>query len=123
LIERWHDASAAGDLQTVLSLAADDVVFLTPGREPMDKDAFAAAFGAWAGRARLESRQDIKEIHTTGDLAYCWSHLSVDMTSLETGKGDHRAGQVLTVFRRSPAGSWVLSRDANLPTANAPAKS
>ena len=43
LIATWMDASQKGDLQTVLGLMADDVVFMVPGREPFGKEAFAAA--------------------------------------------------------------------------------
>ncbi len=36
------EASKAGDLDTILSLMADDVIFMVPGREPFGKEAFAA---------------------------------------------------------------------------------
>lgn len=35
LIEKWHAATAVGDLTQILGLMADDVVFLTPGQPPM----------------------------------------------------------------------------------------
>lgn len=34
LIATWMKASQAGDLETVLGLMTDDVVFMVPGREP-----------------------------------------------------------------------------------------
>ncbi|HEY8130519.1 MAG TPA: SgcJ/EcaC family oxidoreductase [Thermoanaerobaculia bacterium] len=114
LIDKWGRATAAGDLQTVLHLMADDAIFLTPGQPPMNKQAFAAAFKGFSGRARVESKPDVKEVYAVGDLAYCWSHISVVMTSLDTGERKERAGYALTVFRKSPNGSWVISRDANL---------
>lgn len=42
-IATWMRASAAGDIDTVLGLMTDDVVFLVPGAEPFGKEAFAAA--------------------------------------------------------------------------------
>ena len=116
VIDRWHRATAAGDLEGVLALMADDALFLTPGRPPMDREGFAA-FRGFSGRIRVDSKQDIHEIHAAGDLAYCWSHISVVMTNVENGKESRRAGHVLTLFRRSAGGSWLLSRDANLLTA------
>jgi len=107
VIERWHRATKAGDLNSVLALMADDAVFLTPGRPPMTKDAFAGAFKGLSGQ--IEAKQDIKEIQVNGDLAYCWSQMSVTMN------GKTRSGHVLTIFRKR-GGSWVLSRDANLLT-------
>ena len=37
LASTWMTASKAGDVETVLSLMADDVVFLMAGRPPMRK--------------------------------------------------------------------------------------
>jgi len=42
LVNRWMVASKNGDAATVLSLMADDVIFMVPGREPFGKQAFAA---------------------------------------------------------------------------------
>ena len=43
LVATWLSASKAGDSEKVLSLMADDVVFLVPGQPPMrGKSAFAA---------------------------------------------------------------------------------
>jgi len=43
LIAAWISASRAGDLDTVLGLMTDDVVFMVPGTEPFGRAAFAAA--------------------------------------------------------------------------------
>jgi len=43
LVATWMTASQAGDIDTVLGLMTDDVVFMVPGREPFGKEAFAAA--------------------------------------------------------------------------------
>ena len=40
----WIDAINAGDLACLLTLMADDVVFLNPGRAPLDRDGFSATF-------------------------------------------------------------------------------
>ena len=43
LVATWMRATTAGDIETVLSLMAEDVVFLSPGRPPIiGKVAFAA---------------------------------------------------------------------------------
>lgn len=110
LIERWHRATAEGDLDTILSMMTDDAVFLTPGRTPMNKEGFAAAFRGFGGKVKLESKFDIKEMKISGDLAYCWTHISVVMRGRERTE---RSGYTLTVFRKT-AGTWQLARDANL---------
>ena len=42
LVSTWMSASKAGDVETVLSLMADDAVFLLPGQPVMRKTDFAA---------------------------------------------------------------------------------
>jgi uncharacterized protein (TIGR02246 family) len=114
VIDRWRIATTANDLDTILSLMTDDALFLTPGKPPMTKDGFAAAFRGFAGNVRIESKHDIHEIYASGDLAYCRSHISVVATAAKTGERNERSGHVLTVFRKSADGKWRLARDANL---------
>ena len=118
VIATWMRASAAGDIDRVLSLMAEDVVFLVPGQPPMRGRAkFAEASRSMAGQIRFEGKSDIQEIHVAGDYAFCWSQLAVTATPVGGGDPMRRAGPVLSVFRREPDGRWVLFRDANLLTA------
>lgn len=50
LVSTWMAASKAGDVEKVLSLMADDVVFLVPGQPPMRKADFAVAARAQSGQ-------------------------------------------------------------------------
>ena len=43
LVSTWMAATKAGDVEKVLSLMADDVVFLMPGQPVMRKSEFAVA--------------------------------------------------------------------------------
>lgn len=115
LLATWQAATQAGDVDTVLGLMTDDVVFLLPGRPPMDKAEFAAASRVPAGspRPKFEGRSDVKEIHVEGDLAYMWTHLTVTVTPPGASQPMVRAGNTLTVLRRVN-GKWLLARDANL---------
>jgi len=50
LVAHWHRATAAGDVDIVLGLMADDVVFLVPGQPPIrGRSAFLhkQASGSW----------------------------------------------------------------------------
>jgi uncharacterized protein (TIGR02246 family) len=115
VIATWLRASAAGDTATVLSLMADDVVFLVPGRPPFGKEAFAAAQPGLAA-FRFDADSQVREVRVTGDWAYCWTHLTVVMTPTDGGPPVRRSGHTLSVFRRLADGRWVLARDANLLT-------
>jgi uncharacterized protein (TIGR02246 family) len=114
LIARWHEATAAGDLPTILSLMEEDVVFLTAGRPPMrGRNTFATSFQTVLESARIESRATVQEIQVSGDLAYSWTDLIVDIIP-RSGAPVRRTGPVLTILRRRAAGGWAVYRDANL---------
>ncbi len=114
LVETWMAASKAGDLPTVLSLMADDVVFMVPGRDPFGKAEFAAA-SQGLNNVRIEGSSDIQEIQVGGDWAYLRNYLEVTMTP-DGGSPVRRLGHTLTILRKEPNGKWVLARDANLMT-------
>jgi uncharacterized protein (TIGR02246 family) len=118
LIFTWIRASAEDDLETVLRLMAEDVVFLRSGQPPMrGRDSYAAAARAMAGKIKIEGTPDIQEIQIAGDFGYCWNHLSITVTQTGGGAPCQSAGPILSVFRREPDGRWVLFRDANMLTA------
>lgn len=115
LVETWQSATKAGDLETVLALMTDDVVFLIPGRPPMGKAEFAALSHVPAGtpRPNFDSTSVIQEIRVSGDMAFAWTELSVAVTPPGASDPIVRAGHTLSVFRRVD-GKWLLARDANL---------
>ena len=114
VMDDWRRLTAEGDVDGLLSLLSDDVVFLTLGNPPITKKDFAEGFRKVSAKARIEATQDVKEIRTSGDIATAWSHLTVVLTPKEGGKKSEASGYVLTVFHRSPSGNWLLARDANL---------
>jgi uncharacterized protein (TIGR02246 family) len=120
LVATWQEASLAGDIARVLPLMAEDVVFMVCGHPPMrGRDAFAQAFGTMKG-TRMEARSEIQEIEVSGDLGYCWNHISVTVTPPSGGAPMRRSGYALSVLRKQPDGSWVIVRDANLMAADPP---
>ena len=112
LVENWMDASKRGDLATVLSLMADDVVFMVPGREPFGKAEFAA-MSQGMGQVKLEGRADIRELEVLGEWAYIRNRLDLAMTP-PGGASVKRSGWTLTLLHKQTDGRWLLKRDANL---------
>lgn len=114
LVATWMSATRDGDLDTVLSLMTDDVVFLVAGQPPFGKQKFAEALRAPVGAKlpKIDGRNDIQEIRVFGDWAYMWTRLSVEMTP-PGGAPMKRAGHTLSVLRKT-GGRWQLARDANL---------
>jgi uncharacterized protein (TIGR02246 family) len=115
LISRWHSATAAGDVDSVLKLMAEDVVFLVAGKPPMrGRRAFEQGLRQLLRSHRIESSGEIQEIAVSGDLAYSWTALEVRITPLAGGDSNSRSGFALTVLRKQANGAWMVTRDANL---------
>jgi uncharacterized protein (TIGR02246 family) len=113
LMDEWHRRTKTGDVDGLLALLTEDVVFLAPGKPPITKQEFADGFREVSAKARIDSTQEIKDLRAAGDLAYAWSRVSVVATPFDGGEPWQNTGYVLTVFHRS-AGRWLLARDANL---------
>jgi uncharacterized protein (TIGR02246 family) len=108
-------ASKAGDVEKVLSLMADDVVFLVPGQPVMRKGDFAAAARAQSGQdaPQFDGSSEIQEIKIFGDWAFMWTRLTIVLTPPDGAQSMTRAGHTLTILKKQN-GKWVLARDANL---------
>jgi len=115
LVESWMDATRAGDIETVLGLMADDVVFMTPGREPFGKEEFRAMSEGMKA-AQINGRSEIREIRVLGDWAWIRNHIELNVTPRGGGDAMHRAGYTLTILQKGTDGRWRLVRDANLVT-------
>ena len=115
LVALWHRATAAGDVDTVLGLMTEDAVFLVAGQPPMrGRSAFESGLRKLLGAHRIESTADIQEVQVSGDMAYCWTQLSVRIVPLSGGGASTRAGNALSILRRQADGAWALVRDANM---------
>ena len=116
LIALWHRATAAGDVDTVLDLMADDVVFLVAGQPPMQgRAAFERGLRGLLAQHRIESTHDVREVGVDGDLAYSWTDLAIRVIPLAGGAAPAaRSGSTLSVLRRQADGRWRMVRDANL---------
>ena len=114
LVGTWMKASEAGDLDTVLSLMADDVIFMAPGREPFGKEEFRAASETMK-RVRLTGTSDIRELKVLGDWAYIRNYIEISVTP-PNGTAMQRRGYALSILRKQSDGTWVIWRDANLVT-------
>jgi uncharacterized protein (TIGR02246 family) len=110
----WIDAVNAGDLVRLLTLMADDVVFLNPGRAPFGRDGFSAVFPAAHQQARIRCSSELEEVAVVGEVAYTRSRDSLSVTPRDSGEAKHLAGHRITIWRKQPDGRWLLARDANV---------
>jgi uncharacterized protein (TIGR02246 family) len=116
LVGKWMAATRRGDIETVLDLMAEDVVFLIPSQPPMiGKSAFAASAKAQAshGPVQFDGTSEIQELKAFGEWAFIWTKLTVTITPPGGADPMTRAGHTLSILKKEN-GKWLLARDANL---------
>ena len=109
----WIDAVNAGDLVCLLSLMANDVVFLNPGQAPFGRDGFSPGFSAAHQQARINCISELEDVVIVGEVAYTLSRDSLSVTPRAGGEAMQLAGHRITVYRKQPDGRWLLARDAH----------
>lgn len=114
LIDTWMEASRRSDTDAVLELMTDDILFMTPGREPFGKAEFEAQSKSMEGM-RIEGRAEVREVRVLGDWAWVRNHIDLTLTP-PGGEAAHRSGYTLSILQKGSDGEWRLARDANLVT-------
>jgi uncharacterized protein (TIGR02246 family) len=116
----WIAAVNAGDLVGLLSLMADDVVFLNPGQAPFGRDGFPAGFSAAHQCARINCISELENVVVVGEVAYTLSRDALSVTPHATAEAAQLAGHRISVYRKQSDGRWLLARDAHTlsPVAN-----
>ena len=109
----WIDAVNAADLVRLLSLMANDALFLNPGRAPFDRDEFPAGFSTAHQRSWVRCTSALEEVVVVGDVAYTLSRDSLSVTPRAGGETTQLAGHRITIYRQQPDGRWLLARDAH----------
>ncbi len=109
----WIDAVNAGDLVCLLSLMADDAVFLNPGEAPFGRDGFSPGFSAAHQQARINCVSELEDIVVVGEVAYTLSRDSLSVIPRAGGEAAQLAGHRITVYRKQSDGRWLLARDAH----------
>jgi uncharacterized protein (TIGR02246 family) len=109
----WIDAINAGNLARLVTLMADDAVFLSPGQARLGRDGFPAGFSTAHQQSRIRCISELEEVVVIGEVAYTLSRDSLSVTPRVGGEATELAGHRITIYRKQPDGSWLLARDAN----------
>ena len=109
----WIDAINGGDLARLLTLMADDVVFLNPGQAPFGRNGFSDNFAAAKRRVQIRCSSELEEVAVVGELAYTRSRDALSVTARPGGEATQLAGHRITIYRKHPDGRWLLARDAH----------
>jgi uncharacterized protein (TIGR02246 family) len=113
LIHVWMNATKEGNIQAVLDLMTDDVVFLVAGQPSFGKDEFKkSAEQMKESNIQFQGESNIEEIKIIDNWAFARTKLKVTTTSNRAVT--HRSGYTLTIYNKGIDGKWKLARDANL---------
>ena len=115
LHQRDMEASRKWDVDTLVSLWADDIVTLSQGEPPMiGKEANRAAML----RLRDDSRDvqiadyilSFNEVKIVGDWAFEWGTYSGTVRPVRGGEAIRTTGNVIRVLKKDADGSWKIAR-------------
>ena len=115
----WIGAVNAGDLDRLLTLVAEDVVFLAPGQAPVGRDGFSSNFVAAHKQMQIRCASELDEVVVIGEVAYTRSRDGLSVIPHANGKAAELTGHRMTIYRKQPDGRWVVSRDMHTLTATA----
>jgi len=113
----WIDAVNAGDLARLLTLVAEDVVFLTPSQAPFGREGFSSNFTAAHKQMRICCTSELEEVVIVGEVTYTRSRDALSVIPRASGKAAQLAGLRMTVYRKQRDGRWLLSRDVHTSSA------
>ncbi len=97
----------------LLTLVAEDVVFLTPGQAPFGREGFSSNFVTAHRQMRICCTSELEEVVVVGEVAYTRSRDALSVTPRAGGKAAQLDGHRMTVYRKQRDGRWLLSRDAH----------
>jgi uncharacterized protein (TIGR02246 family) len=109
----WIDAVNAGDLPRLLTLMTDDVLFLSPGNEPVGRHEFPNGFLIGHQRSWIHCVSQIEEVAVFDEFAYTRCRDSLSVKPRSGGAAMELAGHRLTIYRKQAGGLWLLARDAH----------
>jgi uncharacterized protein (TIGR02246 family) len=112
LIATWNERARNGDVDGVLALMTDDVVFNVVGRPPFGSAEFATQAREMRG-SKIDAEAELLELTVRGDVAWSRVKLRITMTK-PSGDPATREGYAMSIYLRQPSGHWLLARDANL---------
>jgi uncharacterized protein (TIGR02246 family) len=109
----WIAAANAGDLEHLLSLMTDDVVFLNPGLEPIGRDGFPGRFMAGHRQFDLRCHSELREVEVAGATAWTLCRDTLSLRPRGGGEAKALAGHRMTIYHQQADGRWLLARDVH----------
>ncbi len=110
----WNAALQASDVDRLLELVTDDVVFLPPGTPALHgKPAVEALYQSLFSLYRIEQEASSDELIVAGDWAVDIGHETTRIVPLAEGEPVTLQGKGVAVLRRGSDGHWRFARAIN----------
>jgi len=115
LADRWRLATRAKDIEAILELVADDVVFLPSSMPPIKgKEELGKMYRTFFQLYReIKHEAIIEEIQIAGDWAFLWGTDELRLTPQSEEPAIHLKGKGISILRRQSDGSWLFWRGIN----------
>lgn len=114
LQEQAIAANTAYDIDKLVALTTEDVVFLPPGRAPVvGQQALRRYYEALEGSGTaqvLAYKEDWQEVRIVGDYAFQWGTISERVKPSYSAPETAGAVHAMRVLQRQPDGSWKIAR-------------
>ena len=114
LVDRWRSATRAKNIQAILELVADDVVFLPSSVPPIKgREEVGKMYQTFFPRYReIEHEAIIEEVRIAGDWALLWGVDELRLTPESGAPEIHLKGKGLSILKRQSDG-WRFWRGIN----------
>jgi uncharacterized protein (TIGR02246 family) len=114
LSQNWITAVTAKDIDRLVTLVTDDVIFLPPNGRPIQgKEAVRDLYLQLFAQFDVAQSATNEEIQVTGDWAFSWGSESLVLRPRDGGAAVTLEGKGLTILRRQSDGSWQFARGIN----------
>ncbi|HUI31810.1 MAG TPA: SgcJ/EcaC family oxidoreductase [Candidatus Acidoferrales bacterium] len=114
LTHEWETAIKAKDINRLLSLMTDDVVFLAPKALPIKgKNGVEEVYRTMFAGFDIEQESRYEEIQVIGSWAFAWGTDSLTFTPAAGGDSVKMKGHCVTILQRQAGGAWKFARGIN----------
>jgi uncharacterized protein (TIGR02246 family) len=109
LTEDWRSGWHTGDVDSLLSLYADDPILLPEGQSAVvGKDAIGPLYRSVLNEVDVKGQGKTMKVEVSGDLGYIWRNYTLSVTPKNGGEATEHEGKSVFVVKRHQDGAWKV---------------